>query len=87
MGMVIASYVFGATLWIWGLLLTYTLWGGVALFIGLFLMGVGVVPIAMLATMFNGMWSEFGQLVFLLAMTVGARAFGAYNIVKYEEQQ
>jgi len=27
-GMMIVSYVFGATLWVWSLLLTYTLWGG-----------------------------------------------------------
>ncbi len=46
-GMMIVSYVFGATLWVWSLLLTYTLWGGFWLFIGLFMAGVGVVPLAM----------------------------------------
>src|SRR2546430_9357892 len=39
-GMMIVSYVFGATLWVWSLLLTYTLWRGFWLFIGLF-MAVG----------------------------------------------
>src|SRR2546427_3028060 len=38
-GMMIVSYVFGATLWVWSLLLTYTLWGGFWLFIGLFMAG------------------------------------------------
>src|SRR2546426_10748094 len=34
-----ASYVFGLTLWVWGLLLSYTLWGIGAVVGGLFLMG------------------------------------------------
>src|SRR2546428_1946588 len=40
-GMMIVSYVFGATLWVWSLLLTYTLWRGFWLFIGLFMAGGG----------------------------------------------
>src|SRR5262245_8207380 len=40
-----ASYVFGLTLWVWGLLLSYTLWGVWAVIVGLFLLGVGVVPV------------------------------------------
>jgi hypothetical protein len=82
----ITSYIFGATLWVWGLLLTYFLWGGLALFIGLFMMGVGVVPIAMLASIFKGMWSTLGQLALLLVMTFATRAFGVYLIAKHEEQ-
>ena len=85
MGMMYSSIVYGVTLWIWGFLLTYILWGGLALIIGLFLMGVGVVPIAMLATMFNGMWSVFGQLIFLLFLTFGSRFFGAFLAGSAEE--
>ena len=55
-GLSIASWVFGTTLWVWGFLLTYQLWGGFALFIGLIFLGVGVVPLAMLAILFEGMW-------------------------------
>src|SRR2546422_8079749 len=51
-GMMIVSYVFGATLWVWSLLLTYTLWGGFWLFIGLFMAGVGVVPLPVIAPVF-----------------------------------
>ncbi|NOZ83903.1 MAG: DnaJ domain-containing protein [Epsilonproteobacteria bacterium] len=86
-GMILSSYAFGATLWVWSLLLTYTLWGGVALIIGLFIMGVGVVPIAMLATTLNTLWSQFGQLVLLLVMTIGARIFGTYLVISYEKQR
>src|SRR5207245_7161273 len=52
-GMMIVSYVFGATLWVWSLLLTYTLWGGFWLFIGLFMSGLGVLPLPMFALFFH----------------------------------
>lgn len=83
-GIMIASWVFGITLWVWGLLLTYHLWGAVAVFIGLFLLGVGVVPIAMLATLFKGMWPALGELVLLTILTFGTRFAGAYVITKTE---
>jgi len=77
-GLILASYVFGLTLWVWGLLLTYVLWGPFAVFVGLFLVGVGVVPIAMVATSLKGMWSTFGELAFLVVLTFGTRLFGAF---------
>jgi hypothetical protein len=49
-GFFLSSYVFGLTAWFMGLLLTWFLWGGFAVIIGLFIMGIGVVPIGMLAT-------------------------------------
>lgn len=81
-GIMISSWVFGITLWVWGLLLTYHLWGAIAVFIGLFLLGVGVVPIAMLATLFKGMWSTLGELVLLTILTFGTRLAGAFVITK-----
>lgn len=69
----VASYVFGATLWMEGLLFTLAIWGVGAVFIGLFLVGVGVVPIAMLATLLKGMWGPLVELVLLTIMTFGCR--------------
>lgn len=69
----IASYVFGATLWMEALLFTLAIWGVGAVFIGLFLAGVGVVPIAMLATLLKGMWGPLVELVLLTIMTFGSR--------------
>ena len=77
----IASYVFGATLWMEGLLLTLFIWGLGAVFIGLFLAGVGVVPIAMLATLLKGMWSPLIELVLLTIMTFGSRV-GAMSLAE-----
>jgi len=85
-GIYFASFIFGASLWVWSFLITYTLWGATALFIGLFLAGVGIIPIAMLATIFSGEWSIFGQLVLLLVFTFGSRMLGLYLNEKTEEQ-
>lgn len=71
----IVSYIFGATAWMWGLLLTLDLWGWWAVIVGLFMGGVGVVPIAMLATLLKGMWSVLGQLVFVTVLIFGVRAY------------
>lgn len=86
LGLLIASYVFGATLWVWAFLLTYRLWGLTALLIGLFMAGVGVVPIAMLATLFHGEWSILGQLILLLLFTFGSRGLSLYLAEKGETQ-
>src|SRR5437870_4460788 len=62
LGIVLGSYVFGLTLWVWALLLTFQIWGWFAVVIGLLIAGIGIVPIAMLATLFSGEWSLLGQL-------------------------
>lgn len=71
--LMIASYVFGAILWITALLLTYQLWGTLAVIIGLLILGVGIVPIALLATIFSAEWWHLADLVVLLLLTFGIR--------------
>src|SRR5216684_3354912 len=46
--LLIASFVFGGILWIASVLVTVQLWGTLALWIGIFMMGVGIVPVAIL---------------------------------------
>lgn len=75
----VASYIFGATLWMEGLLFTLAIWGLSAVFIGLLFVGVGVVPIAILATLLNGMWGSLIELVLLTIMTFGSR-IGAMSL-------
>ncbi len=84
-GLVVSSYIYGLTLWFWALLLTYIIWGAVAVFIGLFIAGVGVVPIAMLATAINGEWAITGQIVLLLVLTFGSRMLGFYFAQRADE--
>ena len=77
-GLMMASVVFGASLWLWSLVFTYEIWGGIAVFIGLFLFGVGIVPVAMLAALVNGLWSILGQLFLGLVLTFGTRFLAAW---------
>ena len=81
------SYLFGLQLWLSGLMLTLQLWGIVAVIIGLLLLGVGVIPMAIIATLFHGMWKELGELLISLLLVVGSRMLGLYMIGKAEELQ
>lgn len=72
----ISSYVYGLQTWIAGLLVTLALWGWLAVVIGLFMGGIGVVPIGMLAAVFNGEWGLFFMLLLNVILTYGARAIG-----------
>lgn len=84
-GLVVSSYIYGLTLWFWSLLLTYVIWGAVAVAIGLFIVGVGVVPIAILATAIKGEWAITGQIIILLLFTFGSRILGFYFAQKADE--
>jgi len=77
-GFFVSSYIFGLTGWFMGFLLTLELWGVFAVVIGLFFLGIGVVPIAMLATLINGMWTELGLLVLAVVLTFGLRILGGF---------
>lgn len=59
----VASFIFGAHLWISSFLITYAAWGLIAVIIGVFIVGIGVIPIAMLASLLHGEWSTLGQLI------------------------
>lgn len=74
----VASFVFGSTLWMLGLLLTLGtlgLWWAVA---GTLVAGVGVVPLAFVGTALQGAWGWFGVLSLLTLLTFAGRlaAFG-----------
>lgn len=86
-GMYIASYIFGLHLWIYSLLCVYALWGGVGVAIGLFLMGIGIVPIAGLAFIFNGLWSALGILLLSALIVYGTRFMAAYLEHKIERRR
>jgi hypothetical protein len=81
-----ASSIFGIALWVWGLTLTYNLWGGGAVLLGLVLLGVGVVPMAMLATAFAALWSTFGQLMLLAVLAYSTQRFGRILFLKLQRE-
>jgi hypothetical protein len=86
-GLMIASYVFGACLWIASLLLTWALWGGIAVVIGLILLGIGIVPVALLAALFRAQWWNLLDLVILIVATFGARSLAVWLAKKVDADQ
>ena len=83
-GMIIFSYLFGLILWVWCFLLTYFLWGRVAALVGLLLAGVGVLPFAMLASVFQGLWATLLNLIVLTIATLVFRFWG-FRLVELHE--
>ncbi len=79
------SYIAGFTLWFYAALAAYYLWGFLGLIIGIFLAGVGVLPIAILASLFNSEWTILWNLLYLAALTYGSRILSIYTLSKAEE--
>ena len=71
------SYVLGAFLWFYSAGVTFTLWGWTGLIIGVFLMGIGVVPMAILAGFLKGFSSLAITTIVLIVLTFAARFTGA----------
>ena len=83
--LLLSSFIFGIHLWLFSALIAYELWGFTGLIIGLILAGIGVLPIAILACLFNGMWSILGLLVGGIVLVYGTRLLSAYLAGKAEE--
>jgi len=83
----IISFVFGISAWMYGLLVTLSTWGVVAVIIGLCLGGVGVVPIGILAALFHGQWEQLFELIILIVLTFGCRVFSIWLAEQTEKTQ
>ena len=79
------SFLFGATVWMDGLLTTEALWGTWAVIVGLCFAGVGIVPIGMLAALFHGAWSVLGELIGFTVLTFGSRFYALWLGAQVEE--
>jgi hypothetical protein len=72
------SYVFGLTLWVLSCLVCYDIWGYRALIIGLLVAGVGVAPMALIASIFTGHWSTVRDLLIPFVLMLGTRVLGIW---------
>lgn len=73
-----SSYVFGTCLWMMGLLSAYFYWGLKSIIIGMCLFGVGVVPVALLASLFNSDWSAIWLMLTGVVLTYTTRMFALW---------
>jgi hypothetical protein len=77
-GLLISSYALGLNLWLSSLIMAYTFAGTFWLIVGLLFGGIGVVPIAFIATLISGKWSIAGQILLMAAIVYGVRASSHY---------
>lgn len=47
-GLVVFSWLLGAVMWLWAVAITFSSFGWIGLFIGLMILGLGVVPLGLL---------------------------------------
>lgn len=83
-GLYVASFVFGVCVWVYGFAVTYEIWGGVGVFIGLILGIVEIVPLGIIAALSHAEWVIVAELVYGLALTYGARAIALWLVAKIE---
>lgn len=72
----LSSYIFGLTSWLVSFVVTYELWGTWAVVAGVLLFGGAVVPFALLAALFGGLWLVAASVVALFTMTFATRIGG-----------
>ncbi|MBZ5701100.1 MAG: hypothetical protein LAN84_04575 [Acidobacteriia bacterium] len=77
-GFYLSSFVFGAVLFAFSCLVVVQIWGYGGLIFGLVLGGVGVVPVAFLATLLHRAWPLFWDVVLGTVLTFGTRFLGIY---------
>jgi hypothetical protein len=75
-GFYLSSFVFGTCLWFFSVLVCEEIWGMKAVIFGLVFAGVGVLPIAFIASLFTANWPIFFSLVLWTVLTFGSRFLG-----------
>jgi hypothetical protein len=77
-GLLIVSYIVGATTWFLGAAVTFGSFGWIGLIIGLFIFGMGVVPLGIIGAFFTLGFSELAvTLCVMLVITLATRFAGA----------
>jgi len=74
----VSSYLFGLVLWFFSAIVAFSYWGYLGLFIGLIWLGIGVVPVALLAAALNKAWAIAGVIAADFVFVMGARILGAW---------
>ncbi len=83
-GIVIVSYVWGLSLWMYSILILFQLWGVGGIYLGFVTLGVVTVPLACVALLFRAEWSLTGQLILWAVIVFATRALGYWIISKGE---
>lgn len=82
-GILYSGWFFGFVVWIISVGYTFSHWGIIALIIGLLILGVGVVPMAFLATLIAGLWSGFFELLIISIVAIVFQQLGGIMIDRW----
>jgi len=89
-GLYVASFVFGVTVWVYGFMVTYQIWGGEGVFCGLIMGIVGIVPLGIIAAAWHSEWVIVAELIYGIVLTYGARATALWlgaKVDRYEMEK
>ena len=81
----VTAWALGMATWMFSVVVVYSLWGKFATIIGIVLMPA-IVPMAALATLFGGDWSELGSLVLAIVLwfaLIGGTALASHLSDRY----
>lgn len=70
----IISFIFGATTWLYAVVITFAMLGWIWLVIGLLIAGIGVLPLGLIASLIKGNFYIFFSLLIPFIVTFGSRA-------------
>ena len=76
--LLVFSYLLGAATWFWGAAITFSSFGWIGLWIGLLVVGVGVVPLGMLAAYIDDAPDASVTLILMLIGTFALRGVGRW---------
>src|ERR1043165_6905031 len=85
-GLFISSYVIGLSLWVWSLIVAYSLAGTFWMIVGLVFGGIGVVPIAFIAALLSREWLIAGQIFIAAIIVYAIRAFSMFLAERAESE-
>lgn len=84
-GIVLVSYIWGISLWMYSILVLYQLLGPLGMFLGFAFLGFGSVPLACVALLFHGEWGTIGELILSVLLIFLIRILGYWVISKGEQ--
>jgi hypothetical protein len=76
--MVNGSSAIGCAFAFWTIAALYDIWGGIGLFVGFVLLGVGAAPILAAAFLLRGQFRELFNLLLFAALVFGSRGLGVW---------
>lgn len=85
LGLYLTSYAIGLHLWLSSLIVAYTLAGVSWMIIGLLFGGIGVVPVAFIASIIRTEWSVMWQILLVIGVIATLRFFGVFLIGKADQ--